>query len=404
MHILFLNHNLIGRGTFFRCLGFARELVKQGHTVDLWTVANEPSFRGRTEWIDGVRVWITPRWGTVGSHDGGYALVDILCRCMAALLGRWDIVHAFDHRPNVLLPWLVLRWRDRLLRRNRLFMSDWCDWWTGGGITTSRRRFTWIDRFEQRVEELSKTASDGVTVISSVLHQRALQIGVCPARLSTIPSGVAIDSFPQYTTHASREKLHLPPEGPYYGFVGFSLWDLGLLAEAFALVKTRIPSAKLLVVGGGVEEKAKAILADRFQEGTDLFLPGVVLFREVPLYLGACDIQLMPMEDNLANRGRVPNKLFDYYASGRPVVVSPVGDAAAYVQIHQTGLVAEPSASGFAQRMITLWENPLLREQAGAAARRLAETEFSFVHQTQTLLQFYHSVSGHLDGKQEENS
>jgi hypothetical protein len=169
MKILLLNHNLIWRGTFYRCLGFARELVKQGHQVDLWTVARDVTLLGRNQTIDGVQVWQTPRWLPVGKHDGGYAPVDIFSRLLRISSGSWDVVHAFDHRFNVLLPWLSLKGRDRVLRKPTVFISDWCDWWTGGGITTARRRWPLVDRLEQGLEEKSKLASDGVTVISSVL-------------------------------------------------------------------------------------------------------------------------------------------------------------------------------------------------------------------------------------------
>ncbi len=145
MKILFLNHNIIWRGTFFRCLGFARELVRLGHQVEIWTVAREADLIGKTFTIDQVKIWQTPRWGNVGEHDGGYAIIDNIFRLFRSTFDSWDIVHAFDHRPNVLLPWLWQRYREKKRQEYTLFFSDWCDWWAGGGITTSRRTFAAID-------------------------------------------------------------------------------------------------------------------------------------------------------------------------------------------------------------------------------------------------------------------
>ncbi|MEW6236070.1 MAG: glycosyltransferase family 4 protein [Candidatus Omnitrophota bacterium] len=394
MKILFLNHNLIWRGTFFRCLGFARELVRQGDEVYLWTTAREIDAGGSRFSIDGVKVWQTPRWRPVSGHDGGYALVDNLARLIRASWNSWDVIHAFDHRPNVLLPWLWMRARRRIAPRDRrtLFVSDWCDWWAGGGITTARRRFAFIDRWEQKIEEGSKRISDGVTVISSALHERALRAGVEPNRLLTLPSGVAIERFPAMDRDECRKQLGLPLLAPILGFVGFSLWDMGLLAEAFSHIKKEIPEAVLLVVGGGVEEKEKEIFRQRFQTGQDVFLPGAVPFEEIPCYLGACDVQLLPLENNLANQARIPNKLFDYYASGRPVAASDVGDAAAYIREHQTGLAGGTDALSLAESAINLLRNPIFAGECGDRARIMAEKKFAFSALTSVLSSFYNGL------------
>jgi glycosyltransferase involved in cell wall biosynthesis len=393
MKILFLNHNLIWRGTFFRCLGFARELVRLGHEVDIWTVSRQKNIRGSVEVIDGVRVWQTPRWGGVGRHDGGYAPVDILFRLLRCLNGRWDVVHAFDHRPNVLLPWLVFLLKRKMIRSRTRLCCDWCDWWTCGGITSARRRFSFIDRVEQIIEEKSKILADHVTVISSVLEERALGIGVKRERLHVVPSGVSVENFPLLERMECRKKIGLPEEGPVFGFIGFSLWDLALLADAFSMIKEQCSQAKLLVIGGGVEEQAKEVLIFRFTAGRDIFLPGVVSFSEVPLYLGACDIQCLPMEDTMANRARIPNKLFDYYASGRAVVASDLGDTGRFVREHKTGLSAENNPASFADCCLRLWKDDAFREECGYNARCLAEQDFSFKQVTQTFLRGYTSIS-----------
>lgn len=393
MRILFLNHNLIGRGTWFRCVGLARELAPMGHRVDLWTASRDVSPLG-ARWIeDGVTVWRTPRWGRLGRHDGGYAPVDNLTRLLAATLPRWDIVHAFDHRPNVLLPWLWLRAQSRLLPPGKkpLFVSDWCDWWTAGGITTERRPFAWIDRLEQRVEEGSKRMSRGVTVISQVLFERALSVGVDKERLLLLPAGVALERFPTIDKTEARAALNLPLDIPILGFVGFSLWDMDLLAEAFAVVRQRHTDARLMVVGGGVEEEAINILRQRFPADA-LILPGALSFDELPPWLASCDVHLLPMKDSIANRARVPNKLADYYASARPVVASDVGETARCIREHRTGLLgASPRELG--EAALRLLDDPDFAQSCGNRGRQVAATSWSYTAHAHRLLEFYARVA-----------
>ena len=52
----------------------------------------------------------------------------------------------------------------------------------------------------------------------------------------------------------------------------------------------------------------------------------------------------LPLTDRAANRGRLPNKLLDYMAAGRPTVASPVGDIKTILEEHEVGLLAGDEA------------------------------------------------------------
>lgn len=47
---------------------------------------------------------------------------------------------------------------------------------------------------------------------------------------------------------------------------------------------------------------------------------GAVSFDEIPRYLRACDVAIMPFSSNPSNNGRSPMKLYEYLAAGLPVV------------------------------------------------------------------------------------
>ncbi|MFH1737830.1 MAG: glycosyltransferase family 4 protein [bacterium] len=375
MRLLFLNHNLAWRGTFFRAYHLARELARLGHEVDLWTVSRRFQPLGDRCERDGVRIWETPRWGRVGRHDGGYAPVDILARLARVPFGAWDVIHAFDHRPNVSIPWYF----RRFLRREALFCADWCDWWTGGGITTNRRRFSWIDRVERKLEEGSKRSAQFVTVISSVLRDRALSIGVNPEQLMLLPSGADVDGIPVLDPRQCRDTIGLRLDDPVLCFVGYSLWDIELISGAFSQVLKIFPACQLLVVGGGVESPALDMLRERFRVGHEVYLPGDVPYSLLPKFLGATSVHLLPLLDTLANRARVPNKLGDYLASGRPIVANDVGDAGRIVRESGVGCVSDSSPEAFGEAIIEMLSlSSDERLGIGQRARSLAETELSW--------------------------
>jgi glycosyltransferase involved in cell wall biosynthesis len=389
MRILFLNHNLVGRGSYLRCLPLAKQLVGKGHEVTLISCADTTAWHWKEVDEAGVTVLLTPRLAGVGIHDGGYAPLDILARLPFGLRG-WDLIHAFEHRPNVSFP----AWLGHL--RGTPLISDWSDWWTRGGITTSRRRWGWIDRGEAvLLEEGMKRVSDSVTVVSQALWNRARSIGIPEDRLSLIPSGCDHERIPLLDKRDCRRHLHLPMDNPVLCFSGFAFWDYSFLLEAFSRVLQIHPTAILMVVGldkdGALESITRMCLGPL---SSQVRMLGRVDPSEISVPLGAADVHLLPLPDNPVNRARWPIKFGDYLCSGRPLVVSRVGDTIGWLEKAEAGLVCDPSPEGMAEAILQLLADPLRTEKMGRNARILAEGELSWSHQGDRLEAHYNQCLG----------
>ncbi|MCK6495754.1 glycosyltransferase family 4 protein [bacterium] len=389
MRILFLNHNVIGRGSFLRCLPLADELHQRGHEVVLVTTADSIQSGWKEENRSGVKVWVTPRWGKTGSHDGGYALVDILSR-LGLLRHSWDLVHAFEHRPNVTIPGHLLHLSGIPL------VSDWSDWWTKGGITTSRRRFKWVDRLEGSwIEEGTRKHSDAVTVVSQTLYERAIGVGVPPDRLFQIPSGCDHRRITPLDQQECRRRLGLPSGCPIVCFSGFAFWDFAFLLDAYRWVLDSFPETRFIVIGsdkeGQIESLCQARLGERAGQVHQL---GVFHPDEISLPLSAADIHLLPLPDNLVNRARWPIKFGDYLCSGRPMVACRVGDAVEWLPRFNAGLVSSPDPEDMAARICELLSDETLRRECGARARELACGPLSWGSLAERFLEVYEKCLG----------
>jgi glycosyltransferase involved in cell wall biosynthesis len=95
------------------------------------------------------------------------------------------------------------------------------------------------------------------------------------------------------------------------------------------------------------------------------------------------------MEDTIANRARWPNKLGDYVASGRPVVVSDVGEAGSFVRKHAVGEAVVPTAEGLAEGIIKLLKDRGRARETGKRARMVAEKELSWANSAKILEEAY---------------
>jgi glycosyltransferase involved in cell wall biosynthesis len=89
-----------------------------------------------------------------------------------------------------------------------------------------------------------------------------------------------------------------------------------------------------------------------------------------------CHVGIMPLPDNEASRGKGGMKALQYMATGRPVVVSPVGVNAEIVRHGENGFLAS-SVDEWVEALITLARDHGLRAKLGANARRTVERDFS---------------------------
>ena len=116
-----------------------------------------------------------------------------------------------------------------------------------------------------------------------------------------------------------RDRLGLRDEITV-SFVGwFVSWHrLSRLIEVFAKVVAEHPGLRLLLVGDGPLKAELVRQADKLGVREAILFPGSIAHSEVPAYLDASDISVVPH----SNEYRSPIKLFEAMARGR-IVIAP---------------------------------------------------------------------------------
>ena len=88
---------------------------------------------------------------------------------------------------------------------------------------------------------------------------------------------------------------------------------------------------------------------------------------------------LLPREDHAVNRTNLPTKLIDYLASGRPVVMTPVGETQRIFRGDHNAIVSRSaSAEDLAQAMEWALEHPDEATRIGAAGQELGRRLFDY--------------------------
>ncbi|MFC6062313.1 glycosyltransferase family 4 protein [Streptomyces ochraceiscleroticus] len=151
------------------------------------------------------------------------------------------------------------------------------------------------------------------------------------------------------------------------------------LIEAMPRIRTAVPDAALLIVGGGPYEKDLRALAETRGVADDVYFTGAVPWAELPAHYGAGDVFAMPCR---TRRGGLDVEglgivYLEASATGLPVVAGDSGGAPDAVLDGETGwVVPGGSPTAAADRIVPLLQDPDLRRRMGERGRAWVEEKW----------------------------
>ncbi|MFZ5809687.1 MAG: glycosyltransferase family 4 protein [Chloroflexota bacterium] len=228
-----------------------------------------------------------------------------------------------------------------------------------------------------------------ITQALSADLQRAFPIRAVPAKRSALqpflliaPDGVDIDRYtPWLTPQQARQQLQSMgvslPERFIAGYSGHLYAGRGI--ELIFDLASRLPDSTFLLVGGEEADLQHWQSILRQQSLSNVILHGFVPNAELPLYQMACDVLLMPYQEQVAasSGGNIaaylsPMKLFEYLACGRPILAS---DLPVFHEIlnSQTAILLPPDDSqAWLDALLDLEKSPTKRQELSRSARQTA--------------------------------
>jgi glycosyltransferase involved in cell wall biosynthesis len=372
MRILMLNHNIaFGGATFDRVYNLGSQLARLGHQPAIMTISRKDRLRFQSQESAGVEVVQTPDllWG-IGRT--GWDPWDTFRRVVHSQGRSYDAVYAFDSRPAVIVPALAYAYRHHVP-----LIMDWADWWGRGG-TIGERSFKTVSKvmgpLEGWLEEAFRTKAARTTVISRALAERAASLGVAPETILRIPNGSNVQSIQPIGMLESRRRLNLAPDLPLIGHMGHLYpRDSELLKSALQHALVECPDIKVVMLG-----RPGSQYDISWAEHPATITPGYVPMEDMAAWLGACNALILPLTDSVHNRGRWPGKVNDYFAAGRPVISTAVGDMQDVLETYPVGLMSEPAGEALGRAILDMLGDPERQQAMGNAARELAETDLSW--------------------------
>ncbi len=177
-----------------------------------------------------------------------------------------------------------------------------------------------------QVTKYNLDRSDRIVTVSPSLVDQLAGFGY-DSKLIT--NGVNTDYFKPMDSKEGKRRLGLSEDCFVIGFAGvIERWyALDEVMRAFSEVLRYREDAKLLIVGGSLftdYESDLKELARNLAIDDKVIFTGLVEYKNLPEYISAMDICLIPLSPPQWVHIAMPNKFFEYSACGKPILSTPI--------------------------------------------------------------------------------
>jgi glycosyltransferase involved in cell wall biosynthesis len=231
------------------------------------------------------------------------------------------------------------------------------------------RASEWLERFLYR-------HADGLVVNSPGFVEHVQARGA--RHVSVVPNGADAAMFdPDASGAQFRQRHGLPAEAfvvLYAGAHGLSN-DLGVVLQAAEMLKAEA-RILILLLGDGKDKPALQAKAEELKLSNVRFLPPLPKV-DMPEALAAADACLAILKPISLYSTVYPNKVFDYMAAGRPVLLAIDGVMRKVIEEAEAGrFVAPGDALALAQAITEMASDPAKGRGMGRAGRATLEAHF----------------------------
>lgn len=185
------------------------------------------------------------------------------------------------------------------------------------GIPDSSPRVA--EGFARLARALDNRQLRAVVTVTPYLARRYQAAGLNPAKLQVLPDAVDPGLFQGVPPAAvARQRLGWPEGVPTVVYAGHLYPEKGI--PTLLQAAQHLPEARFVLVGGWPEDVARWGGSRH-----NIIFTGFVERKDLPLRLAAADVLVLPNSARYEHAWATsPLKLYEYWASGRPVVASHI--------------------------------------------------------------------------------
>ena len=380
MKILFSHNGRRGKDGWGRFFYLAKAMVSLGHDVVYLTTREEFSMFKVVKSIEhGVVVLSFSDFMPSKLKSSGFGSISVVRKSLYALLNEFDLVISHNcHRPSG-LPCLI---NSRIY--NSIHVAEWWDYYGRGGYFDNKPFLFKLlfGRRELNGEIKVRKAADIVVVLSEEMRERALNEGI--SNVIVVHGGCLTNEIrPSIPSIKSKEKI-------VFGYIGMSNSEVSNILPFFQAIRKSEFRDKFEVVTYGSFIDQKYI--DEYDLASCIEERGWLDYLSDSTGLDDVDVFVQLLDNSRVSRAGWPNKVGDYLAYGKPILLHPYGDLEKFVEMYPKGfIVVKYDYKDIMEKIHDLLEGKYDLYKMGRANRQLAE-ENTWEHKAQDLLELYYQL------------
>ena len=358
---------------------FTRRWVKAGHQV---TVVTSPYYKSdiksegfiSRQWVEGVELIVID---SPDSNKASFvrrafnALRFALISIYFALTESHDVVLSSSGPITTAFPGLISKWI-----RKKPFIFEVRDLWPKGGIEMGKLSNPFMRKTALAFERLIYHQAAVVVACSKGMEQGIQEVNPHVSTL-VIPNSSDNELFGNQSTLPDFP-MGFNPDFPIFLYAG-SLGEMDDCSQLIAGLNllTEV-SISMVFIGDGAERQLLEKKAEQLPKNISAFFLGLIPKNEVVKWFGIARASFVTFQDIPVLHTNSPNKMFDSFAAGVPIIQSTKGWIKDLVEQEHCGLNVEPSSpQSFASAIALLAGDALQAKRMGKSAKRLAENDFN---------------------------
>ncbi len=248
-------------------------------------------------------------------------------------------------------------------------------------------------KWKRREEAFIKKANKVITVSQEFVNEVVERTKITKNKVVLVPNTIRksfYDSFELNTAIIKKYKDN---------FVILYLGDThvrrGLLTAIKAVVKLKeqIPTIKLVIVAKNTTDYILKAEVERLQITDFVDFEGWQNVSLFPSYIEVSNICISPLRRNIQHDVAYANKLFQYMSLSKPLLVSSAIAQKNLIEKINGGLVHEAqNVADFEDKVLTLYNNPTLREELGENGENFVKNEFTWDKTSEELIDLYNNL------------
>jgi glycosyltransferase involved in cell wall biosynthesis len=233
---------------------------------------------------------------------------------------------------------------------------------------------------------------EAIIAVSDEVRGEMVRLGIDTDRLSIINNGVSTDGYDPLHRGAVRQGFNVEDDELIIGCVASLTIEKAHaeLIHAFSILKSKVPRAKLILVGDGPEYLNLSALAESLGIKDEIIFTGQR--QDVKNLYTAFDVFAL-----VSHFEGLPMAMLEAMAASLPVVVSAVGAIPHVIQPMVNGILIPPGdINSISDSLMKLAGDSVLRETLGKNARNEVVANYSVHRMASDYERLYGNILGNI--------